>query len=86
MRDFKTLGIDLTLQAIEEMPKKRYRKLIQGNIKDCALKYLIDKKEKRNRAQTSAHTSAHASLRAHTSTQTSAHTSFGARASTSHHK
>ena len=48
MRDLNTLGIDFTLQEIEEMPEKRYKQLMKRKIKEHALKYLINKKERRN--------------------------------------
>ena len=42
------MGLELTLQEIEEMPKSKYKQLIKRKIKDQAFKYLMEKKETRN--------------------------------------
>ena len=38
------MGLELTLQEIEEMPKRKYKQLIKIKVKDHAFKYLMEKK------------------------------------------
>ena len=46
--DIKELGLELSLEDIENMPKASFKKMIKSKIKESAFLYLSDKKIKRN--------------------------------------